>query len=63
MPTDAQEKFHITVKSELIRRRETTVSMAKSIGKSRTAVSQAIHSNRCPRVREQICKYLGVTDD
>ena len=63
MPTDAQEKFYVAVKTELIRRRETTVSLAKAIGKSRTAVSQAIHSKGCPRVREQICIYLGIKDD
>lgn len=63
MTTDAQENFYITVKTELIRRRETTVSLSKAIGKSRTAVSQAIHSKGCPLVREQICKYLGINDD
>ncbi len=62
MKAKAQEKFHIRVKTELLRREETTVSLARKFGKSRTAVSRAIHSCECPRVRELICKELGVTD-
>jgi DNA-binding Xre family transcriptional regulator len=61
MPTKAQTNFAIQAKVKLLQRGWTVTELAKRVGRSRNAVSIALHhSTMFPLVRERIKEELGL---
>lgn len=56
------EDFGLRVKTELLRRDTSVAQLARSLGRSRTAVSQAVnHPTRFPGIKKLIERALKMT--